>query len=60
MIHISDLRNNADVLCKKKLVVLNRLNIVALEEIEKETIKNIYNVLQLRLHPSVIELKNKI
>jgi UDP-N-acetyl-2-amino-2-deoxyglucuronate dehydrogenase len=53
------LRNQADVICEKP-VVLNPWNIDALEEIEKETGKNIYNILQLRLHPSVIELKKKI
>lgn len=53
------LRSNADVICEKP-IVLNPYNVDALEEIEKETGKNIYNILQLRLHPSVIELKNKI
>lgn len=53
------LRHQADVICEKP-IVLNPWNIDALEEIEKETGKNIYNILQLRLHPSVIELKNKI
>lgn len=53
------LRNNADVICEKP-IVLNPWNVEALKEIENETGKNIYNILQLRLHPSVIELKNKI
>lgn len=53
------LRHGADVICEKP-IVLNPWNIDALEEIEKETGKNIYNILQLRLHPSVIELKKKI
>lgn len=53
------LRNNADVICEKP-IVLNPYNIDALKEIEEESGKNIYNILQLRLHPSVIELKNKI
>lgn len=53
------LRNQADAICEKP-IVLNPYNIEALEEIEGETGKNIYNILQLRLHPSVIELKNKI
>jgi UDP-N-acetyl-2-amino-2-deoxyglucuronate dehydrogenase len=53
------LRNGADVICEKP-IVLNPWNIEALKEIEKETGNNIYNILQLRLHPSVIELKNKI
>lgn len=53
------LRNNADVICEKP-IVLNPWNIDALEDIERETGKNIYNILQLRLHPSVIELKKKV
>ena len=53
------LRNGADVICEKP-IVLNPYNIDALKEIELETGKNIYNILQLRLHPSVIDLKNKI
>lgn len=53
------LRQGADVICEKP-IVLNPWNIDALEEKEKETGKNIYNILQLRLHKSVIELKKKI
>ena len=53
------LRSNTDVICEKPLV-LNPWNVDALEEIERETGKNVYNILQLRLHPSVIELKKKI
>ena len=53
------LRNNADVICEKPLV-LNPWNIDGLEKIEEETGKRIYNILQLRLHPSVISLKKKI
>lgn len=53
------LRNNADVICEKP-IVLNPWNIDALESLEKETSKAIYNILQLRLHPSVIALKQKI
>lgn len=53
------LRSGADVICEKP-IVLNPWNIDTLEELEAETGKNIYNILQLRLHPSVIELKNKI
>lgn len=53
------LRHGADAICEKP-VVLNPWNIDALEQIEKETGKKIYNLLQLRLHPSIIELKNKI
>ncbi len=53
------LRNNADVICEKPLV-LNPWNFDALEEIEKETGKQVYNILQLRLHPSIIALKEKV
>jgi len=53
------LRLGADVICEKP-IVLNPWNIDALQEIERETGKNIYNILQLRLHPSVIELKKKV
>ncbi len=53
------LRNQADAICEKP-IVLNPWNIDALEEIEKESGKNIYNILQLRLHPSIIALKKKV
>jgi UDP-N-acetyl-2-amino-2-deoxyglucuronate dehydrogenase len=53
------LRIGADVICEKP-VVLNPWNIEALLEIEKETGKNIYTILQLRLHPAIIALKEKI
>lgn len=53
------LRVGADVICEKPLV-LNPWNIDALKEIESETGKKVYNILQLRLHPSIIALKEKI
>ena len=53
------LRHGADAICEKP-VVLNPWNIDALQEIEKETGRKVNNILQLRLHPSIIELKNKI
>jgi UDP-N-acetyl-2-amino-2-deoxyglucuronate dehydrogenase len=53
------LRNGADVICEKP-IVLNPWNIDALSELEKDTGKNIYNILQLRLHPSVVALKKKV
>lgn len=53
------LKHGADAICEKPLV-LNPWNIEGLEEIEKETGKNVFNVLQLRLHPSIIALKEKI
>jgi UDP-N-acetyl-2-amino-2-deoxyglucuronate dehydrogenase len=53
------LRHQANVICEKPLV-LNPWNLDALAEIEKETGRQIYNILQLRLHPSVVALKAKI
>jgi UDP-N-acetyl-2-amino-2-deoxyglucuronate dehydrogenase len=53
------LRQQADAICEKP-VVLNPWNIDALMEIERETERKVYTVLQLRLHPSIIELKRKI
>lgn len=53
------LRHGADAICEKP-VVLNPWNIDALQEIEKETGRRVNNILQLRLHPAIIELKNKI
>lgn len=53
------LRQGADVICEKPLV-LNPWNIDALDEISTETGQKVYNILQLRLHPSVIALKEKV
>jgi UDP-N-acetyl-2-amino-2-deoxyglucuronate dehydrogenase len=53
------LRQGADAICEKPLV-LNPWNVEALKDYECETGKRIYNVLQLRLHPSIIALKKKI
>ena len=53
------LRNNAHAICEKP-IVLNPWNVDALQAIEQETGKNIYTILQLRLHPSIIALKKKI
>jgi UDP-N-acetyl-2-amino-2-deoxyglucuronate dehydrogenase len=53
------LRHQADAICEKPLV-LNPWNVDALKEIEKETGKKIYTILQLRLHPSIIALKKQI
>jgi len=53
------LRVGADVICEKPLV-LNPWNVEALQEIEKEYDRHIYTILQLRLHPSVIELKRRV
>ncbi len=53
------LRHQADAICEKP-IVLNPWNVDALQEIENETDKKIYTVLQSRLHPRIIELRNKI
>ncbi|MEW6506311.1 MAG: Gfo/Idh/MocA family oxidoreductase [Bacteroidota bacterium] len=53
------LRVGADAICEKPLV-LNPWNLDALELIEKEFGRKIYTVLQLRLHPSLIQLKNEL
>jgi len=53
------LRRGADAICEKPLV-LNPWNVDALSAIEKESGRNIYTILQLRLHPSIIALKEKI
>lgn len=53
------LRIGADVICEKP-IVLNPWNIDALEEIEKETGKQVFTILQLRLHPAIKALKEKV
>ena len=53
------LRSGADAICEKPLV-LNPWNLDGLEEIERETGKKVYNILQLRVHPSIISLKKRI
>ena len=53
------LRSGADAICEKPLV-LNPWNIDQLKIIEEETGKKVYNILQLRLHPSIIALKEKV
>ncbi|HQW83818.1 MAG TPA: Gfo/Idh/MocA family oxidoreductase [Ferruginibacter sp.] len=53
------LRIGADVICEKP-IVLNPWNIDALLEIEKETGHKVFTILQLRLHPAIIALKEKI
>ena len=53
------LRLGADVICEKPLV-LNSWNLDNLESLEKESGKRIYNILQLRHHPTLVTLKEKI
>lgn len=53
------LRIGAKVICEKP-IVLNPWNIDALEQIKKENEGEINTILQLRHHPSLIELKKQI
>jgi UDP-N-acetyl-2-amino-2-deoxyglucuronate dehydrogenase len=53
------MRHQADAICEKPLV-LNPWNVDALEEIEKESGKKVFTILQLRLHPSIIALKKEV
>ncbi len=53
------LKSGAHAICEKPLV-LNPHNIEQLKVIEEETGKKVYNILQLRLHPSIIALKEKV
>lgn len=53
------LRSGADAICEKPLV-LNPWNIDKLQRVEENTGKKIYNILQLRVHPSVKKLRAKI
>ena len=53
------LRHGADAICEKPLV-LNPWNVDALMELEKETGHRVNTILQLRLHPAIVELKKKV
>jgi UDP-N-acetyl-2-amino-2-deoxyglucuronate dehydrogenase len=53
------LRRGADAICEKP-IVLNPWNIDALNKVAQETGRNIYTILQLRLHPSIIDLKKMV
>ena len=50
---------DADVICEKPLV-LNPWNISSLQELETESGKKVYNILQLRLHPTIIALREQV
>lgn len=52
------LKHGLDVVCEKPLV-LNPWNVAPLLQLEKETGKKIWNVLQLRMHPDILKLKEK-
>ncbi|MEW6242490.1 MAG: Gfo/Idh/MocA family oxidoreductase [Chloroflexota bacterium] len=53
------LRNGADVLCEKPLVI-NPWNLDQLEALEQETGRRIRTVLQLRVHPALQALKEHL
>jgi len=53
------MRVGADVICEKP-VVSNPWNLDQLKEIEKETGKKIYVVLQLRYHPELLRVKESL
>lgn len=53
------LKLGADVICEKP-VVLNPWNIDGLQEVERETGKKVYTILQLRHHPVLLDLKKQV
>ena len=60
MIHIRmGLRNNSHVICEKPLV-LNPWNVTRLQKIQNQTQSKVFNILQLREHKSIIDLKSTV
>lgn len=53
------LRAGADAICEKPLV-LNPWNIDGLLDIEKDTGRKVNTILQLRVHPSIVALREKV
>ena len=53
------LRLGADAICEKPLV-LNPWNLDQLSELENDTENKIYVVLQLRLHPTIVSIKENL
>lgn len=53
------LRSGAHAICEKPLV-LNPWNLDPLEEIERESGRRIHTILQLRLHPAIQALREKV
>ncbi len=53
------LRQGADAICEKPMV-LNPWNVDALTQIQKESENKIYSILQLRLHPNIIKLREEV
>jgi UDP-N-acetyl-2-amino-2-deoxyglucuronate dehydrogenase len=53
------LRNNADAICEKPLV-LNPWNIDGLLEMEEMTGRRVNTILQLRVHPEIVALRERV
>ncbi len=53
------LRNGANALCEKPIVI-NPWNLDALQELELETGRRVFTVLQLRVHPKLIALRERL
>lgn len=53
------LRQGATAICEKPLV-LSPWNVDALQELEAETNKRVFTILQLRLHPSILALRDRV
>ncbi|AXT58112.1 UDP-N-acetyl-2-amino-2-deoxyglucuronate dehydrogenase [Aquimarina amphilecti] len=53
------LRRGAHAICEKPIVI-NPWNVDQLIEIENESEHNVYSILQLRIHESIIALKKKV
>ena len=53
------LRVGADAICEKPLV-LNPWNLDALTELEAETGRRVFTILQLRVHPALIDLRQRL
>ena len=53
------LRVHADIICEKPLVI-NPWNLDQLSELEAEFGHRVYTILQLRLHPALLALKQKL
>ncbi|HWI17046.1 MAG TPA: Gfo/Idh/MocA family oxidoreductase [Vicinamibacterales bacterium] len=53
------LRTGADAICEKPLVI-NPWNLDALQEIEQETGRRVHTILQLRVHPQLMALREQL
>jgi UDP-N-acetyl-2-amino-2-deoxyglucuronate dehydrogenase len=53
------LRSDSDAICEKPLVI-NPWNLDGLREIERDTGRRVNSILQLRLHPAIIALRDRV